>query len=295
MARPPRERSIGCMRRRATNPILVLLLVSGTASVAAQVADSSVARPSAPFFNRKDALAGAGFAMGAFGLAFADQRLAHTFQDPSLQESVAVRRGADFFEFMGDPAAPIIGLALYGAGRFVLHDRRIAAVGLHGLEAMLLSAAVTGVIKGTAGRARPYVHADTLPFDFDFGRGLRGRDYASFPSGHTSTAFAMAASTTAELSRMADEEGWWPGWKWVIGGVMYGGAGLVGVSRMYHDQHWASDVVAGAAIGTFSGIKTVSYSHRHPGNRADRWFLAVSVLPAADGAVTLAWALPGRP
>lgn len=282
------------MRRRAPAPILLLWLAAGAASAVAQTPDSTAAGPSAAFFDRGDALVGAGFGVGAFALAFADQRLAHTFQSPSLQESVAVRRGADFFEFMGDPAAPIVGLALYGAGRFVLHHRGVAAVGLHGLEAVLLSAAVTGLIKGTAGRARPYVRADTVPFDFAFGRGFRGRDYMSFPSGHTSTAFALAASTTAELSRVADRRGWWPGWKWVIGGVTYGGAGLVGVSRMYHDQHWASDVVAGAAIGTFSGIKTVSYSYRHPRNRADRWFLAMSVLPAADGGVTLGWALPGR-
>ena len=49
---------------------------------------------------------------------------------------------------------------------------------------------------------------------------------------------------------------------------MYGGATLVGLSRMYHNKHWASDVVLGAAVGTFSGLKVVRYSHAHPDNRS---------------------------
>ena len=39
---------------------------------------------------------------------------------------------------------------------------------------------------------------------------------------------------------------------------------------MYYDKHWASDVVVGAAIGTFTGLKVVRYSHAHPNNRLDR-------------------------
>jgi membrane-associated phospholipid phosphatase len=52
--------------------------------------------------------------------------------------------------------------------------------------------------------------------------------------------------------------------------VFYGGAALMGLSRMYNNQHWASDVMAGAAIGTLIGIKVVKYTHSHPGNRIDR-------------------------
>lgn len=278
--------------------LLILVLGPVASALAAQGTDTPVEPPPAPFFSRADALLAAGFVAGTFGLAFADQRLAHTFRDPSLQESVSARRAADFFEFMGEPAPEIIGLALYGVGRFVIQDRRVAALGLHGLEALLLSAGVTGIIKGAAGRARPYARADTVPFDLSFGRGFKGRDFQSFPSGHTSTAFAVAAATTFEMSHVVDELHWWPGWKYVIGGALFGGATMVGISRMYHDQHWASDVVAGAAVGTFSGIKTVSYAYRNPNNRIDRWLLSMRVIPGTDGAVTIAWTLPesfGRP
>ena len=42
--------------------------------------------------------------------------------------------------------------------------------------------------------------------------------------------------------------------------------GWSGISRMYENWHWASDVVMGAAIGSFAGWKTVRYAHSHPGN-----------------------------
>ena len=50
---------------------------------------------------------------------------------------------------------------------------------------------------------------------------------------------------------------------------MYGGASLMGLSRIYNNQHWASDVMGGAAIGTLIGLKVVKYTHSHPGNRID--------------------------
>ena len=53
------------------------------------------------------------------------------------------------------------------------------------------------------------------------------------------------------------------------GTVFYGGATLMGLSRIYNNQHWASDVMAGAAIGTLIGTKVVKYTHSNPGNRID--------------------------
>jgi membrane-associated phospholipid phosphatase len=74
--------------------------------------------------------------------------------------------------------------------------------------------------------------------------------------------------------------------------VMYGGATLVGLSRMYHNKHWASDVALGAAIGTFSGLKVVRYSHTHPDNKIDRVMLHAFVAPDGHGGGYLGFALP---
>jgi hypothetical protein len=48
---------------------------------------------------------------------------------------------------------------------------------------------------------------------------------------------------------------------------------------MYHNKHWASDVLVGAAIGTFAGRKVVRWHHSHPDNRVDRWLLGAAVTP----------------
>jgi membrane-associated phospholipid phosphatase len=84
----------------------------------------------------------------------------------------------------------------------------------------------------------------------------------------------------------------YPGSVWYVAPVLYGGAALVGVSRMYHNKHWASDVVLGAAVGTFSGLKVVRYSHTHPDNKLDRFMLHTSIATTSEGGAALMWSLP---
>ncbi|MDZ7796767.1 MAG: phosphatase PAP2 family protein [Candidatus Marinimicrobia bacterium] len=63
-----------------------------------------------------------------------------------------------------------------------------------------------------------------------------GRNDLSYPSGHTSVAFA-----TASMFQM------WYGWK--AGVPAYAMAVMTAFQRMDDDQHWLSDVVMGAAVG----------------------------------------------
>ena len=280
-------------RTKAVTLMVVMGATFAAGPLPAQVADSVASSPKETFFTRRDALIAGGFLLGTIGLAQVDQHLAHFMQRPSLQGSVAFDRGATFFNFMGNPAPEIIGVGLYGVGRLT-NARPVAALGLHGLEALLLSKGITTAIKGAAGRARPYVDDDTSPHSFGFMRGLQGRDFSSFPSGHTATAFAVAAAATAETSHWVDENHWPVAWKYVVGVGLFGGATMVGMSRMYDNQHWASDVIGGAAIGTFAGIKTVQYAYRHPNNRIERLLLGTTVMPS-NGGMTLMWTLPVGP
>jgi len=71
---------------------------------------------------------------------------------------------------------------------------------------------------------------------------------------------------------------------WYVAPVAYAFALTPGLSRMYLGQHWASDIFAGAFMGTFAGWKIVDYSHAHPKTKTDRIFL-----DAAPTAIMLSW------
>ncbi len=264
---------------------MLLLLILPAAPLAAQTPTGtphpdSVDTPGEPFFTKKDAVVAGAFAVGALGATYADQHLADWLQTDRSHQGAFVNDAASFFRFMGNPAPEIIGVSMYAAGRLT-HHRELAALGLHGVEAILMGLAVSAPVKVLAGRARPYVSADRDPHSWKFARGWRNRDYQSFPSGHATTAFAVASAVTAE-SRV-----FWPNHEYLVGTVMLSGASLVGVSRLYHDQHWASDVITGAMIGTFSGFKVVLYDQRHPDNHVDKWLLASDVVPLGGGRYAL--------
>ncbi|NJD08944.1 MAG: phosphatase PAP2 family protein [Gemmatimonadetes bacterium] len=283
---------IGCMR---TTILVLLLACAPAAGLQAQETGSAPdsSRAAQPFFTSGDALLAAGFVTGTVALMPADRQLARHIRQPVYQDSRTLQDAASFFNHLGDPGAAIIAPSLYVAGR-VAGWPHIAKMGLHGTETIMLASTITSVLKAAFGRARPYLSGDATPDSYAFLRGLEGNQYKSFPSGHATAAFSLAAAVTAESSRWIDEAQTWPGLKVVVGTTMYGAATLVGLARMYDDRHWASDVLAGAAIGTFSGIAVVRYTHRHPGNFIDRWLLSAQVLPAGRGGAVLAWSVPAR-
>ena len=145
---------------------------------------------------------------------------------------------ARFAEQLGNPL--VVGpalLASYATGRIT---------GLPGLSAAsarvagaTLGAAVIGEgLKLAVGRARP-ASAPGDPGDFR----PFGRLDASFPSVHTTVAFAAASAIHSEARAR------WVPW------VVYPAAAAVGWSRVRENEHWLSDIAAGAALGLWSGRK----------------------------------------
>jgi hypothetical protein len=137
------------------------------------------------------------------------------------------------------------------AGAFALHgavkkNDISTKIGCELIEATAYAASVTQILKIGFGRARPYVNGDpnyNLPFS------LNG-DYNSFPSGHVTNAFAistvLAKNTDSNLLKV----------------VLYTPAVFTAFSRMYQDQHWASDCVLGAAIGYFCASWVVDHQEQ---------------------------------
>lgn len=252
--------------------------------VRADARDTTHAQTQAPFFTYKDALLAGGFAAGTIVMFPLDRHIAqHIHQNPNSAEWL--NNAAKGVEYIASPGAYVIGGALYVVG-LAGHFGRIEDLGWHGTEAVVLADGITYVLKGALGRSRPYVTGDSSAHDFGFGKGFTNGDRQSFPSGHATTAFAAAAAVTNETTR------WWPNSTWIVGPLMYGGATAVALSRMYHNKHWASDVVMGAAIGTFAGRKVVQYAHGHPGNMLDRIMLRTAVVPDGYGGVALAYSVP---
>jgi membrane-associated phospholipid phosphatase len=234
-----------------------------------------------PLFIRRDLYIAAGFAAGAVAMFPIDRSLANHLQDSTVQANRLFSHGATAARILGSPGAYALPFATYIVGR-VLHKPHAAELGLHTLESVVMAEMVTSAAKSAAGRARPVQDPDD-PFNYNFGRGLKHDPFRSMPSGHTTAAFAAASAATSEVGAH------WPRHKMLVGITLYTTAALVGASRMYNNQHWASDVVVGAAIGTFSGWKVVGYTHAHPHNPVDRILLGTRVTPSRNGGITLMW------
>ena len=258
MLRPmPTNRPRTPRRQAASSAVAAAVILLGAAPVAAQ---SLPAR--GPVLTSRDLVVLGTAVVAAGGLLPFDTRVARWSQRPALHANAPVRATAAAFRVLGDPGTVVLGGVTYGVG--LLADRRAtAAVGLHTVAAIAAGGGVSGAIKYGAGRARPYVTGDSDATSAAFARGFRGSRYQSLPSGHATAAFAFAAALSAEGRHR------WPATNRVTEPLAYTAASLVALSRIYHDRHWASDVVLGAGVGFVAGRALVRHQHARPDNALD--------------------------
>jgi len=146
---------------------------------------------------------------------------------------------------------PIVGGKFWGGG--IPTAFFVGVFGIHGLmadnnsskkiafeivQASFYAGAITSILKISVGRARPFTNKGSGTFEpFTF----FNDDFHSFPSGHATLAFSL--STVLAKNSKSD----------LLKVIAYIPAVLTCVSRVYQDDHWVSDVFAGAAIGYFVG------------------------------------------
>ena len=263
---------------------LSVLIPTGR-SFAQAVAAPDTSRAQQTLFNARDAWLAVGFAGLTVAMFPLDRHMQAHLRDQTAGGSRFVDEAAKSVEYITTPGSFIIGGSLWAIGTVTKH-RGLQDIGWHGTEAVLMGSAITNLLKGTLGRSRPDAAPGMRPSDFQLAEGFRTKSRQSFPSGHTTTAFAAAAAVTSEVDRL------WPRYTWYVGPALYAGAALVGVSRMYHNRHWASDVALGAGIGTFSGLKVVRYTHAHPDNLIDRIMLRMTVAPDGRGGAYILFSAP---
>jgi membrane-associated phospholipid phosphatase len=255
------------MRRSRAAAVAGLALL--TASALGAQTDSAIARdslPRRPLFTPTIAITGGAFLAGAGIVAPFDRRITDRARARWLQQNGGLRHAADAVDFgIGSPGAIVISGGVYVAG-LLAHDRPLAGVGIDLGEAVVAAGATTELIKVIAGRARPSQRPED-PWDWGFGRGLSRDGYASFPSASTTLAFALASAASIDAARA------WPRHRalWPI--LFYTAATAAAAGRVYRNDHWASDVVAGAGVGTLGGLLATRFNILHPNNPIRRWFL----------------------
>jgi undecaprenyl-diphosphatase len=175
-----------------------------------------------------------GLAVGALlvpGAAVLDRDLMVALRPHDHSWLVGVMQWVTWLGYgLADIAIPVaIGLRAWWRG-----DTAGGRRGLMGGLAVALAGIVDQLLKNLLCRARPNA-AGAGAFLAMFPCFPAPYALASFPSGHTTTAFALA--TILSL--------WYPWGRWVWGG----GAVLVGWSRIILGSHFPSDVLAGAVLG----------------------------------------------
>lgn len=165
--------------------------------------------------------------------------LAAVFKDEvgdPIQDEVSQHKPLKGTSKIGDNLGQLAPNFLYSAAMFahyyMTRNEESARLGYLMAKASLYSGAVTTVLKYAVQQPRPYDH----------------RIRNSFPSGHSTSAFAFAAVVGAEH-----------GWKWGVPAYLM--AAFVGFSRMNDNKHLLQDVLAGASIGIGYGIGLSAIDH----------------------------------
>jgi membrane-associated phospholipid phosphatase len=136
------------------------------------------------------------------------------------------------YPFMG-----ISPLALWITG-YVNKDEKMKRDGVKTVIAIGANVAIMYGLKEAVKRPRPFT---TYPDDIVLRQKTSG---FSFPSGHTSCAFATATALTLSTK------------KWYVAVPAFTYAGFVGYSRMRLGAHYGSDVLVGVIIGVGSSLLT---------------------------------------
>ena len=113
-------------------------------------------------------------------------------------------------------------------------DKELQYKGLESIGSLAVNTVITLGLKYTINRQRPYEKYPGIIFPYSI------ETDPSFPSGHTSMAFATATTLSLEFK------------KWYVVVPAYAWAAGVGYSRMYLGEHYPSDVIAGAVVGAGS-------------------------------------------
>jgi membrane-associated phospholipid phosphatase len=124
-------------------------------------------------------------------------------------------------------------------GSILFWKDEFRAIGLKIFEAFIFSGIIVTTIKSIFGRWRPYTeHGSSTYLFFTLGP----NDHLSFPSGDVAVAFSFSVI----IAGIFEHKLWKIFW--------YLLASITAVGRIYHDQHWLSDVITASMISILVGL-----------------------------------------
>jgi membrane-associated phospholipid phosphatase len=217
-------------------------------------------------FTHGDLVAIGAVTAGTLLLTIWDDDIARWVSDSTVQGQSFIRARALNANYLQETYLTAGGIVMWGVGRLT-KSRTTADIGIHVAEAVFVASLASQVIRGPLGRARPSANGGTDQYDFHFGKGFSEFEYRAFPSIHSASGFAAAAVVSNEVRER------WPHASWYVTPLAYALGASPGLARVYFGRHWASDIVMGALMGTLAGQKVVSWNHRDPNNRVNRFFL----------------------
>jgi membrane-associated phospholipid phosphatase len=209
----------------------------------------------------------------------ADAATQRALRSTALQRSAPLRATAAAFNWWGGPGV-IWFAALLWLGARAARRRRWSEIGLRCAEGLALSSIVSTIVKVFVGRARPFVTPGE-PWHWFFRDpgvckwclapgGWADARHLSTPSGHTMAAFVFAAAVSVSAAR------WTPPLRTAVVLAAFASALLVAFARLYTNQHWLSDVIAGAVLGGTTSFAVARWHVRHPDTGFDRVMLGPS-------------------
>lgn len=200
------------------------------------------------------------FALVMGALAFADRPVQQFAADMRNSNGGLVSISHQVTRF-GGPYV-VYAMGAIGGYAFLFKKEKLQTTTLLSAQAFITSGILERTVKLVAGRQRPFINSSPKggpePLfhgpSYMFRENREDRFGSSFPSGHTTAAFAVATVFAEQYKNKP----WIPV-------VAYTAASLVGVSRLSENKHWITDVVAGAALGYLSGKQAVRNYRRLAG------------------------------
>lgn len=159
----------------------------------------------------------------------------------------------DCFMYRVTDLGGAIFISVFSLALIAFGNKTTKVMGMEAMVALILSQTIVQMLKRGFGRERPYKMVEDInTFKIEL------KDY-SFPSGHTTASFCMAATLSFNMPKMAF--------------LLYILAMIIGISRIYLAVHYPTDVLGGIILGVGSATITRCFLLDHIINLAKSFSL----------------------